>query len=50
MAQTTESALEKDLNIGIAEQDRKGLVVILTSMLADEYALYTQKQETITGM
>lgn len=42
MAQTTNTTLEKNVNIGIAEQDREGVVSILTSLLADEYVLYTK--------
>lgn len=42
MAQTTDTTLEKNVNIGIAEQDREGVVSILTSLLADEYVLYTK--------
>jgi starvation-inducible DNA-binding protein len=30
------------INIGISEQDRKGVTDILTTLLADEYVLYTK--------
>ncbi|MDH3314096.1 MAG: DNA starvation/stationary phase protection protein [Nitrosopumilus sp.] len=52
MAQTTDTPIEKNLDIGIAEQDREGLVSILTSQLADEYALYTKTRNyhwNVTG-
>ena len=42
MAQKIDTALEKNINIGIAEQDREGVVSLLTSLLADEYLLYTK--------
>jgi starvation-inducible DNA-binding protein len=42
MAQTYDTKIEKDLNIGIVEQDREGVVSMLTSLLADEYVLYTK--------
>lgn len=52
MAQTTDTTLEKNVDIGIAEQNREGLVSILTSLLADEYALYTKTRNyhwNVTG-
>ena len=52
MAQTTDTTLEKNVNIGIEEQNREGLVSILTSLLADEYALYTKTRNyhwNVTG-
>ena len=52
MAQTTDTTIEKNLDIGIAEQDREGLVSILTLQLADEYALYTKTRNyhwNVTG-
>ncbi|AJM93235.1 MULTISPECIES: DNA starvation/stationary phase protection protein [Nitrosopumilus] len=42
MAQINETAVEQNLNIGIADQDREGVVSILTSLLSDEYVLYTK--------
>jgi len=42
MAQTTDTTLEKNVDIGIAEQDREGVVSLLASLLADEYVLYTK--------
>ncbi len=42
MAQTIDTQIEKNLNIGISEQDREGVVSILTGILADEYVLYTK--------
>lgn len=42
MAQTTDTQVEKNLNIGITEQDREGVVGLLTRLLADEYLLYTK--------
>lgn len=52
MAQSTDTTLEKNLNLGIEEQNREGLVSILTSLLADEYALYTKTRNyhwNVTG-
>ena len=52
MAQTTDTTLEKNVNIGIEEQNRERLVSILTSLLADEYALYTKTRNyhwNVTG-
>lgn len=31
-----------DLNIGISQQNREGVVKILNTLLADEYILYTK--------
>lgn len=42
MAQVTDTIVEKNLNIGITEQDREGVISLLTSLLADEYVLYTK--------
>ena len=42
MAQITDTTLEKNIDIGIAQQDREGVVSLLTSLLADEYVLYTK--------
>ena len=42
MEQITDTAIEKNLNIGIVEQDREGVVSLLTSLLSDEYVLYTK--------
>lgn len=42
MAQKIDTALEKNVNIGIVEQDREGVASLLTSLLADEYVLYTK--------
>jgi len=52
MTQTTDTTIEKNLNIGIGEQNREGLINILTSLLADEYALYTKTRNyhwNVTG-
>lgn len=42
MAQKADTPLEKNLNIGIVEQDRECVVSLLTSLLADEFALFTK--------
>ena len=42
MAQKIDTALEKNVNIGIVEQDREGVISLLTPLLADEYVLYTK--------
>jgi len=42
MAQKIETALENNVNIGIAENDRAGVTNLLGSLLADEYVLYTK--------
>ncbi len=42
MAQKIDTTVDKNLNIGIVEQDREGVVSLLTSLLADEYVLYTK--------
>lgn len=42
MEQTIDTQIEKNFNIGIAEQDREGVIGILTKLLADEYLLYTK--------
>ena len=42
MAQKIDTTLEKNVNIGIVEQDREGVVSLLTPLLADEYVLYTK--------
>ena len=42
MTQKIDTPLDKNVNIGIVEQDREGVVSLLTSLLADEYVLYTK--------
>ncbi|EGG42822.1 DNA-binding ferritin-like protein (oxidative damage protectant) [Candidatus Nitrosarchaeum limnium SFB1] len=42
MAQKNDTIIEKNLNIGIVQQDREAVVSLLTSLLADEYVLYTK--------
>ena len=42
MAQKIDTPLEKNLNVGITEQDREGIVSILTPLLADEIILSTK--------
>ncbi len=37
-----DSQLEKNLNIGIAEHDREGVISLLTSLLSDEFVLFTK--------
>lgn len=41
---------QSDLNIGISERNREGVVKILNILLADEYIFYTRKRGIITGM
>ena len=51
----TLKTLEKtksDLNIGISQQNREGVVKILNTLLADEYILYTKTRNyhwNVTG-
>ena len=52
MAQTTDTTIEKNVQIGIADQNREGLVDMLTSLLSDEYVLYTKTRNyhwNVTG-
>ncbi len=42
MAQKFDTILEKEVDIGIQENDREGVIGLLTPLLADEYALYTK--------
>lgn len=42
MAQINDTTLEKNIDIGISQQDREGVISLLTSLLADEYVLYTK--------
>lgn len=42
MAQKIDTPLEKNLDIGIVEQDREGVISLLTSLLADEIVLNTK--------
>ncbi len=44
MAQKFDTVLEKDVNIGIQEQDREGVISLLSPLLADEYVLYTKSR------
>lgn len=42
-----------DLNIGISQQNREGVVKILNTLFADEYILYTKTRNyhwNVTGM
>jgi starvation-inducible DNA-binding protein len=42
MKATVTMETEGKINIGITDQDRKGVVSILSTLLADEYVLYTK--------
>ncbi len=42
MAQKIETTVENGVNIGISENDRAGVISLLSSLLADEYILYTK--------
>lgn len=42
MAQKIDTTLESNIDIGITGHDREGVVSLLTSLLADEYVLYTK--------
>ena len=52
MTQKIDSPLEKNVSIGIAESDREGLVSMLTTLLADEFTIYTKTRNyhwNVTG-
>ncbi|HET6516613.1 MAG TPA: DNA starvation/stationary phase protection protein [Nitrosopumilaceae archaeon] len=42
MAQKIDKMLEQDVHIGLEENDREGVITLLTKLLADEYVLYTK--------
>lgn len=42
MAQKLTTVKDSSVGIGISEQDREGVISILSSLLADEYVLYTK--------
>lgn len=42
MAQKIDTVSEKNINIGIVENDREGVINLLTSLISDEYVLYTK--------
>ena len=42
MAQKLDKMLEQDVHIGLEENDRQGVIALLTKLLADEYVIVTK--------